>query len=291
MRGARSVPESSHQDALAAPEARRPGSVRTRLITAFVLVAILLAVLLWFPPAATVGVLTLAILAGAWEWSAFVRPDSMAIRFAFVLLIAIALPIAWRCTPTQESLLLVLGASTLWWLLALAWILAAPTRVNAWSAGLAGVLALVPAWLALMRLRYVLQGGEWTVFVLALVWLADTSAFFIGRRFGRVKLAPRVSPGKTWEGVLAGMASAALVGALGARLFHWPSPAFIALCLAVVAVSIVGDLTESMLKRHVGIKDSGYLIPGHGGVLDRIDSVLAAAPVFLLALMCGGVAP
>ncbi|HEX7417161.1 MAG TPA: phosphatidate cytidylyltransferase [Steroidobacteraceae bacterium] len=274
------------------PSAPREGTVRTRLITAFVLATILLAVLLWFPPAATVGVLTLAMLAGAWEWSAFVRPDSLPARSGFVLLIALLLPLAWRCTATPQHLHLLLLAATAWWLIALVWIALAPTRVNAVSAGLAGVLALVPAWTALMHLRlHAPEGGVWTVFALTLVWMADSGAFFAGRRYGRVKLAPRVSPGKTWEGVIGAMLTAAVMGALGARLFGWGVPAFIVLCLASVAFSIVGDLTESMLKRHVGLKDSGHLFPGHGGVLDRIDSVTAAAPVFLLGLTAGGVMP
>jgi phosphatidate cytidylyltransferase len=269
----------------------REGTVRTRLITAFVLATILLAVLLRFPPAATVGVLTLAMLAGAWEWSAFVRPDSLPVRVAFVLLIAILLPLAWYYTQTPRGLQLLLAATCVWWLLALVWICVAPTRVNCWTAALAGVLALVPAWLALMRLRHQADGGVWVVFALTLVWMADSGAFFAGRRFGRVKLAVRVSPGKTWEGVIGAMLTAALMGALGARLFGWELPAFIALCLGTVAFSIVGDLTESLLKRHVGVKDSGHLFPGHGGVLDRIDSVTAAAPVFLLGLTAGGVVP
>jgi phosphatidate cytidylyltransferase len=121
-------------------------------------------------------------------------------------------------------------------------------------------------------------------YLLLLVGAADIGAFFAGRTFGRLKLAPRVSPAKTWEGVLGGLAAAALVAAAGARLFDLPRVAFLSLCLGVALISVVGDLTESMFKRHAGLKDSGSVFPGHGGVLDRIDSVTAAAPLFLLGL-------
>ncbi len=126
-----------------------------------------------------------------------------------------------------------------------------------------------------------------------LVWAADIGAFFVGRKFGRLRLAPHVSPGKTWEGVLGGMIASAIVAVLGswwfARTFPIPLAQFLPLCLAVVAFSIVGDLTESLLKRFAGVKDSGSLFPGHGGVMDRIDSVTGAAPVLLLGLLMLGI--
>ena len=118
----------------------------------------------------------------------------------------------------------------------------------------------------------------------ALVWAADIGAYFAGRTFGRLKLAPRVSPSKTWEGVLGGLALSAAVAFFGAYWFGLDRTAFVSMCLAVVLLSIVGDLTESMFKRYAGLKDSGSIFPGHGGVLDRIDSVTAAAPAFLLGL-------
>jgi phosphatidate cytidylyltransferase len=126
------------------------------------------------------------------------------------------------------------------------------------------------------------------IFMMVLVVAADVGAYFAGRAFGRVKLAPRVSPGKTWEGVVGGMASAGLVAVAGAYWLQLPTASFLALCAAVAVASVVGDLTESMFKRSVGLKDSGTLLPGHGGILDRIDSISAAAPVFALGLMWFG---
>jgi phosphatidate cytidylyltransferase len=265
--------------------------LQKRIVTAVVLVIILLAVLLVLPPVATVIALTLLVLAGAWEWSAFLRAPGKVSRATYVAIVGVLLPVAWQVTRTQSGLNAVMAIAVAWWLIALAWIIFAPTRVQPWSAALAGLLALVPAWVALVRLRLDLeQGAQWTLFALMLVWVADIGAFFFGRRYGSVRLAPNVSPGKTWEGVLGGMAMSALVAILGCYWFDLPVITFLPLCLAVVAFSIVGDLTESLLKRFAGVKDSGTLFPGHGGVMDRIDSVTGAAPVLLLGLMALGVA-
>jgi phosphatidate cytidylyltransferase len=127
------------------------------------------------------------------------------------------------------------------------------------------------------------------LFCLLLVWMADIGAYFAGRRFGRRRLAPEVSPGKTWEGVLGGVAACIPVAVGGSFWVSVPLGGFLVLCLATVACSIVGDLTESLLKRFAGVKDSGTLFPGHGGVMDRIDSLTAAAPVLLLGLTVLGV--
>jgi phosphatidate cytidylyltransferase len=168
----------------------------------------------------------------------------------------------------------------------------APRLVSSSAAAIAGILALVPAWLALAKMRGDSQvGAEWVLFTLVLVQVADIGAFFVGRRFGRHRLAPNVSPGKTWEGVIGGLIASALVAVFGSIRFGIPLLQFLPLCLAAVAFSIVGDLTESLLKRFAGLKDSGRLFPGHGGVMDRIDSVTAAAPVLLFGLQFIGGTP
>jgi phosphatidate cytidylyltransferase len=267
-------------------------SLRKRITTAATLIVLLLAVLFWLPAFATVALLTLVVLMGAWEWSAFVKWTDPRARGAFVALVAILLPVAWRVTRTPAGLEALLAAALLWWLVALAWIVIAPRRVRPWSAALAGLLSLVPAWLALTRLRLeTAHGAEWVLFALVLVWMADIGAYFCGRRFGRRRLAPSVSPGKTWEGALGGFAASGIVAVLGGAWFRLPLEQFLVLCLAAVAFSIVGDLTESLLKRFAGMKDSGTLFPGHGGVMDRIDSVTGAAPVLLLGLTFLGVLP
>lgn len=265
-------------------------ALRKRVRTAVVLGAVLLAIVLWLPAGATVGVITVLALAGAWEWSAFLLLGRPALRAAYVLLVAALLLGAWRISATSEGRELLLSAAVLWWLCALLWIAFAPRRVSPWSAAVAGVLALVPAWLALVRLRLALPyGAQWVLFALLLVWVADIGAFFCGRRFGRIPLAPAVSPGKTWEGVLGGIAVSAVVAIAGSLWFQVPLAEFLPLCLTAVGFSIIGDLTESLLKRFAGVKDSGSVFPGHGGVMDRIDSLTAAAPVLLLGLTLLGV--
>jgi phosphatidate cytidylyltransferase len=265
-------------------------SLRKRIITAVVLVVLFLGVLLWLPPIATVIVVTLLVLAGAWEWSAFLRAHLNVTRGGYVALVGLLLPAAWYATALPDGLQVVLLTALVWWLVALAWIIFAPRAVAPWSAGLAGVLALVPAWLALVRLRLDLpHGAEWVLFTLLLVWSADIGAYFAGHRYGRTRLAPNVSPGKTWEGVLGGFALSAIVAVAGSAWFGLPLYTFVPLCLAAVGFSIVGDLTESLLKRFAGVKDSGTLFPGHGGVMDRIDSVTSAAPVLFFGLTMLGV--
>lgn len=264
-------------------------SLRKRIITAVILAVLFLAVLLWLPPVATVIVVTALVLAGAWEWSAFLRPSVSIARVAYVAMVALLLLGARYVAADPDGRHLILITAMVWWLVALGWIIFAPRSVAPWSAGLAGVLALVPAWIALVRLRYLPHGEYWVLFTLLLVWGADIGAYFAGHRFGRTRLAPSVSPGKTWEGVVGGFALSAIVAVAGSAWFALPLYVFVPLCLAAVGFSIVGDLTESLLKRFAGVKDSGTLFPGHGGVMDRIDSVTGAAPVLFFGLTMLGV--
>ena len=258
--------------------------LKQRVMTAIVLVAVLLGVMLGLPPIATVWLVTVLVLVGAWEWTAFMGGTSPATRAGFTAVVAAAL-MACLYLYSSRFVSVVMIVAMVWWFAAFLWICLAPARVRPLTAAVAGLLALVPCWLALVHVTFATQSTRWVLFTLGLVWAADTGAFFAGRWLGRVPLAPRVSPKKTWEGVLGGIATSALVAWLAATyLFSvdlWP---FVITCVAVAAVSVVGDLTESMLKRAVGLKDSGSVFPGHGGMLDRIDSVTAAAPTLVFAL-------
>lgn len=256
--------------------------LKLRVITALLLAPLALLVILWIPHDYTVGVLALLVLAGAWEWSAFPGLAHPVARFFYVAVIGACIAALWLFGVSQDQLDLVLDAALVWWLLALLWVAFFPGSVNRIAAALAGVLVLVPAWLALVRLHD--HAPQLVLFIVLLVVAADVGAYFTGRQFGRHKLAPKVSPGKTWEGVFGGLLAAAVMAWIGVVWFNISAPAFFALCALVVVASVVGDLTESLFKRHVGLKDSGSLLPGHGGVLDRVDSVTAAAPVFLVGL-------
>ena len=256
--------------------------LRQRVITALILGAVVLLGIFFLPHPAVAVVAAALILAGAWEWSAFLGLTDTAKRLAFVLLIGASVAWLWWLGPDAARFDNVPIGAACWWLLALVWVAAMPTVINTGSAALAGIMVLLPAWFALVRLHS--MSPQLMLFVLLLVVSADVGAYFAGRQFGKHKLAPRVSPGKTWEGVCGGLAGSMLLAIIGVYWFDMHAAPFIGLCVLVFIASVVGDLTESMFKRHAGLKDSGSLLPGHGGVLDRLDSVTAAAPVFLLGL-------
>jgi phosphatidate cytidylyltransferase len=263
--------------------------LRRRIVTAVALAVLLIAAILYFPPSVT-GVLFGAItLIGAWEWSAFLKLGAAGRALYVVLLGALGF-FGWRLTIDPVYFLRTMELALCWWVIALIWIARAPQRGGRLAAGLAGMLALVPTLIALVRIDgNWSHGAQWTLFILALAFAADTGAFFAGRQFGRLPLAPQVSPNKTWEGVIGGMLLALAIGGLGVIWFGLPTLSFLFLCLAAAAFSVIGDLCESLLKRHVNLKDSGRLFPGHGGMLDRIDSVTAATPVMALGLLWLGV--
>jgi phosphatidate cytidylyltransferase len=256
--------------------------LRERVITALILAALVLLVIFMLPHVATMAALALLVVAAAWEWSAFPRFTQHSARVFYVAFVAACVAATWWFGVEREEMGRLIQAALAWWVFALIWVVIAPAQVNRVTAAGAGLLVLVPAWLALARLHA--AGPQLLLFLILLVVAADVGAYFAGRRFGHNKLAPRVSPGKTWEGVLGGFVAAALMAGVGVWWFNVDAPRFLALCIVVVVASIIGDLTESLFKRHAGLKDSGRLLPGHGGLLDRVDSVTAAAPVFLIGL-------
>ncbi|HSN70581.1 MAG TPA: phosphatidate cytidylyltransferase, partial [Steroidobacteraceae bacterium] len=229
--------------------------LRQRILTALVLVPLLLIVLFVLPPWLGVVALAAIVLIGSWEWSVFPGFATPAGRAAYVAVVAAAMGLLWALTGEPQQLRTVMFVATFWWLVAFAWMSFAPTNVGRASAWVAGLLVLAPAWVGLARLQSSGGLGPWLVlFLLVLVWAADIGAYFAGRRLGRIKLAPRVSPGKTWEGVIGGLVLAAVV-AMVMGFWLGQGVAFTILCLAVVLASVVGDLTESMFKRFAGVKD------------------------------------
>lgn len=254
-----------------------------RIITAVVLLAVLLFVFFRLPYTAAIGVLGFFVTMAAWEWSAFLLLRGFFPRIAYTLLVLALMLVALQMLSTGPAFTALLWVGLAWWICAFAWVLRYPTAIMPSIGALCGVLVIVPAWVALAALLSLPdRGGEYALFVLTIVWAADIGAYFIGRRFGRIKLAPRVSPGKTWEGLGGGIAGAAVIGAAGAWWFGLSLWFCVPMAISVAAISVVGDLTVSMFKRNAGLKDSGNLFPGHGGVLDRFDSVTAAVPLFAL---------
>ncbi len=270
-----------------------PNVLKQRFISALVAVPLVVLVVLKLNLSGFALIVALTMLLAAWEWSALIPLPNTAARISYLLVTALVIAVFWVFAQSELLVNTVLWLALVWWLFVLYWISrpqlgGEATLAHALAKALMGLGLLVSTWLALVVLHSRPdQGSHWVLYVLVLVWVADSGAFFAGRRFGRNKLAPRVSPGKTWEGVLGALAACSLFAFGYARFIDLQGSTlagFILVCLVTVLFSIAGDLLESLLKRQQGVKDSGTLIPGHGGILDRIDSLLAAAPVFLLGL-------
>jgi phosphatidate cytidylyltransferase len=257
--------------------------LKQRILTAIIAGAALLVVLFVLPPLAAEIVMAAFFLAAAWEWSGFLMLKGVAGRLFYVAVIGALLGIVGWLLPRETTVEVVLRIGLAWWFAALVWAFFWPTRIARPVGWICGALVMVPAYIALVSL-YSLKPAV-LLFVLVIVWSADIGAYFTGKRFGRVQLAPNISPGKTWEGVIGGLSAVVVVLVLASVYWLEIDIAIVVpFCLAVATISIVGDLTVSMFKRNAGLKDSGKVFPGHGGVLDRIDSVAAAAPLFTLGI-------
>ncbi len=254
--------------------------LKQRVITAVVAIVILALVIFVVPPLFAELIIALVVLAGAWEWSSFLGAVTLVTRIFYVIFIVSLMGVVGMIWP--DGVEAVLQIAVIWWLLALIWAFMFPTPIPGIVRWLCGALVLVPLWTALVRLYH--ASPSLLLFVLLIVWAADVGAYFAGKQFGRVKLAPNISPGKTWEGVIGGLVLVALLALTRSIWFDNDMAVIVPFCLAVAGLSIVGDLTVSIFKRTAGLKDSGTLFPGHGGVLDRVDSVAAAAPLFALGL-------
>ena len=269
--------------------------LKQRIITAIVLATFFLLVLFGLSPAAFTMVMALVVGLAAWEWSTLAGFDTRVSRSAYVVGVLAILAALNGWLGFNAGSLSAAGVRSLlawaccWWAVALLWIQGYPSSAllwgRCWLCGIMGVAVLIPTWVALAVLVHA-DDGTWLVLgAILLVALADIGAFFVGRTWGRHKLAVQVSPGKTWEGLAGGMFAVGLVIVPFAlyksdgqgQLWAW-----LLLAGATGLASVTGDLLESMVKRHRGVKDSGTILPGHGGVLDRIDGLTAALPVFSL---------
>lgn len=234
----------------------------------------------------------LVLMPAAWEWSAMTGIASRAGRLAYVALVALCLLILWQPALRQWSVSLIAVAAVFWCVVTLFLLrLRTVEPKSGLDPALAavGLIVLIGPWLAILYLHAYSSAGPYLVlFLLLLIWVADILAYFTGRRWGRAKLAPVLSPGKTRAGVYGALASAALCGVLAGWWMGLPPGSVMRLtllCVLTAFISVIGDLFESLVKRRRDLKDSGQLLPGHGGVLDRIDSLTAAAPLFTLGIL------
>jgi len=268
--------------------------LKLRLISSLIMAPIAIGLIVVLPTAYFALVLAVFFVAGAWEWAALVSEPKRLFRQAYTALVVVVIMAAWFLFTTFPLFITtVIWIAIGWWVLILIFVLTYPQSSKIWNnvffKGLAGVLILVPAWLAMASLHGSGPDGPYyALYMVVMIWLADSAAYFSGRLWGKHKLAPHVSPGKSWEGVLGALAAVVIYTLIGGyfmgiyKLGVNIALIFMAISLFAVLVSVLGDLAESMFKRQAHLKDSGTLIPGHGGVLDRIDSLTAAAPWFLL---------
>lgn len=282
--------------------------LKQRVLSAIVMLTIVMIALFWLPPLPFTLALAAIVVLGMWEWAQFAgfkRPIARAL-VAFVTVGVLLFPLmassayiqAARFLTDETTPLLFVGG--IWWLIATLLVISYPASATWWNKSVVtkfifGFSTLIPFFIGVLALRFyhyhldAYQGTYLLLYVFLLVWGADTGAYFAGRAFGKHKLAPSVSPGKSWEGAIGGVITSGMIAMIfltlspenvfGRELATLP---FVLLSTVTVAISVIGDLTESMFKRQAGIKDSSHLIPGHGGILDRIDSLTAAVPIFAI---------
>jgi len=271
--------------------------LKQRLITGLILAPIVLCGVFLLEQAYFALFFGFVIALAGWEWANLSSYTAQAQRIVYAMSLCGLLYLV--STFSIEWVLLV---SVIWWIIASLFVLSFPDTSGVWAAKpvrcLIGVVVLLPMWKALVFIREadlipaVEWGGLWIIlYMFLMVWAADIGAYFSGKAWGNAKLAPKVSPGKSWAGAWGGVVSTVILAIVAAYLLDLSSVLTIQLIVITIitaVISIIGDLTESMFKRQRGIKDSSQLLPGHGGVLDRIDSLAAAVPVFVFLLLVLG---
>ncbi len=280
--------------------------LKQRIITALILAPAAISAIFYLP-INYFAILLMAIVGiGSWEWARFMGLVDTIQRLSYVVMTSAIIAALWVLLPVDDTWLVITGVqheitsilwlSVIWWLFAALLMFLYPKSSAFWAnnkfiIALFGWLTLVPTWLAFMVLRtnsYLLdefQGAQLLMYLFMLVWSADVGAYFVGKSLGKRKLMPNVSPGKTIEGFLGGVVCAGILTVIVGLSLEWSSDKFMTallVTLLITSISVLGDLTESMFKRQAGVKDSGTILPGHGGILDRIDSLTATAPVFAL---------
>lgn len=280
--------------------------LKQRIITALILAPAAISAIFYLSLFNFAAIMLVVMAIGAWEWGPLMGCASKRYRIAFVSITSILIATLWFLIPLEqlwdapkhliEQANIVLWLAVAWWLLSAGLTFLYPRCSKFWSShrsvrGLFGWLTLVPTWLAFMALRtseYQVDsyhGAQLLMFLFLMVWSADVGAYFVGKSIGKRKLLPNVSPGKTLEGFLGGVVFACIMVAIAGYFIDWTMAQYrivIPVTILITTISVLGDLNESMFKRQAGVKDSGTILPGHGGILDRIDSLTATAPIYAL---------
>ncbi len=268
--------------------------LKDRILTALVLIPLLLAVIIWLSTGRLAIFLGIIILVGGWEWSRLSGFAGVVPRLFYVGLLGVSMWYGYNWISQGDTILYVLYFSFVWWLLVFAWLTVTPVEkmlssmVNTYFCSLIGFILLIPPWISLLWLHSLGSNGLYLLLsFFALMWAVDSGAYFTGNLAGITKLAPTISPGKSLEGVYGGLVAVIIVAFLLGCLLELNDIhllQFISLALLGGVFSVAGDLLESVAKRSSRLKDSGSIFPGHGGVMDRIDGLTAAAPLYVLAL-------
>jgi phosphatidate cytidylyltransferase len=266
--------------------------LKQRIITALVIAPIAIACVFFMPISGFYAFIGTVIAVSAWEWANLAGYEGAA-KYLYAAFIS-SLMLGSMFIPPEW----ILAPAMVWWLIALVLVVKYPGLESKWSSQLArsiiGVFVLLPGFVSLVQLKQSIDGDFLILLLFFLIWGADIGAYFSGRAFGKAKLAPRVSPGKSWAGVWGGLTTAVVIS-MG--MTYWlgkpdlmteRGAVFLLACLSVAVISVLGDLTISMFKRQRGVKDSSNLLPGHGGFLDRLDSLFAAGPTFCLFILANG---
>ncbi len=279
--------------------------LKQRIITAIILALIFITATVFLSSFSYSLFVTIVVLAASWEWCAFIGLAKQVAKVSYLATLGsmiIALYFFLGIVP--ESLVInsyragiILGLGILFWVLTFFMLKGYPSNSDRWNnkskIALMGLMALIPTWVGIVQIKYLNPQGFLLLGMVVMVAAADIGAYFVGKRIGKNRLAPSLSPNKTWEGVLGGFAACLLVGILLIWLLHsylitlsnGQILILVLLSLVVMLFDVIGDLLESMLKRNRDLKDSGKILPGHGGILDRVDGLLAVTPIFVLTFL------
>jgi phosphatidate cytidylyltransferase len=275
--------------------------LKDRILTALMIVIPIVAIIILLPATWLALIFALIVLIAAWEWAELSGLNSTLSKSLYsVLMIALIAVFShysqlFTGAVNLDLLQQIMGAACLWWAIAFLWVRSYPASATLWRPVvmrlLMGIIILVPTWVAFLYLRTHDNGVALIFVVIGLIVAADIGAYFSGKAWGKAKLAPAVSPGKSWAGFWGGLVASSSLAITLWLVFGSEQHRLLgvmAIAIATSLASVLGDLVESMVKREQGVKDSGTILPGHGGFMDRLDSITAAAPVFALCLMLAG---
>ena len=255
--------------------------LKQRVITGIFGLIVLLSSLFLLPQEIFRFILALVFILSGWELVRLINPVTVSSRIIFMLIFVVLLLFIQFYELNLVQIQTIFASSISWWVICLFCLFAYPVNFGQIFGWLFGLISLSSSYIAMEWLF--IQSANYFLIFLVFIWVMDIAAFFVGKKFGKVKLAKSISPNKTWEGLFGGLVSITMLSVLFCIVYDFDKTTIIPFVLALGLLSVVGDLTISMFKRNAGLKDSGRLFPGHGGLLDRIDSIISSIPLYAFA--------